>query len=791
MDIQSAALSQLFVLFPVIIPGWIPSVRPPGIAAGGIPHSIYDDRTKGLECLVDPWAEPLMTRTAVDDRVDLYIEGVAAPVDGKTISPGEELLRVRLYVPRGRLRDGVNRLYYRVTRPSGSFEDSRILEVLYHLRAPGAPAPTNTRLQIPADVRSNGVDAERARQGVIFGFDYSNRRAYDLIRLTLGVVQVEREVTPAEAGPGLPVVTQTLFTDTFVQSGDDAQTAVDYSVTDQLGNFNQSTTEYIDVHVSRITLEKAILREILTENNDDPATVDLAKLNGNPLSALIHLVETIWKVGDSIKLLFTAELSGGVVATHEETSPVTQVPSQFVWSIPNSKIIANSTLKVVYQLVRGGTVIATSIPAEAQVVGEGAINLNPPTLLAPAENPIELWLYSNGVTLRIEFLTALAGDKAQLLEINPPAGATPFPEVKFNANKRTNTVLTQAFLAARHGQQLEFRWALIRDGKEIARSGPLVLNVKRIAEGDARFPTPVIAGQTRQELDVTKLVATDTLSIAPWPLQQWGHFVWLRYDGFNNIGTPVFFDDLKGVPHNEMQGLSRQIPLEWLKTLGNGKELSISFKTTLSGHFDEGAVVTFPVRRYLVKVVPAISDLIIDTSALHLSGRNIMWRLGGVTLTGNDPSGTSAQRQVSGGEPPYNYRSSNPAIASVDKQTGKIRSTGNGNAVIEVFDESGQSKSFSVYTSNVVEAARNPPNSNLNFDQAIAWILSNGTPFTVADLPILQIKYTSTTSLSNLTAGSGSNAYVFKNLSSVNGRWVLRDVARHLGVTVAVTLRRF
>ena len=74
MDIQSAALNELFELHPVIIPGWVSPVKPDGIAHGGIPKALYDGQAQGLECLVDPWTE-LQLRSwimAVDDRVDLY-----------------------------------------------------------------------------------------------------------------------------------------------------------------------------------------------------------------------------------------------------------------------------------------------------------------------------------------------------------------------------------------------------------------------------------------------------------------------------------------------------------------------------------------------------------------------------------------------------------------------------------------------------------------------------------------------------------------------------------------------
>ncbi|MHC8331888.1 hypothetical protein [Pseudomonas sp. LB3P25] len=729
MDIQSSELDQLFELYPVIIQGWISPLKPADLAHGGIPRSLYDGQPQGLECLVDPWTE-LQLRfwtMAVDDRVDLYVNDDPTPVTGKTVAPGEEQLRIRLYVPHGRLRNSVNRLHYKVIRPGGNNEDSRDLNVLYYLRSPGEPAPQGLDLVIPPDVIKDGVSAARAAQGVEFGFTYSNRRAYDRIRFQLGDESVDWEITDAS----VPVI-KTLFTDTFQTVGDNPNLLLDFVVFDQLGNFNRSPTKQIDVHLGRTNLLAAILREIPTENNDDPNTVDLAKLDGNPLSALIHLVETIWKVGDSIKLVFTAELNGGVVATHEETSPITQVPSQFLWSVPNSKVIANSTVKVVYQLARGGAVIATSAPATAQVIGVGVIKLNPATLVAPAVSPIDLWLYSNGVTVRIEFLAALAGDMARLIEINPEPGATPFPAVEFNANKRTNTVLTQAFLAEHHGKQLTFRWALIRDGKEIARSGPLVLNVNRIAEGDARFPTPVVAGQTGQELDVTQLVATDTLRIAPWLFQKSEQFVWLRYDGFNNSGAPIFFEDLKGVLHNETQGLTRPALVDWLKALKDGTKVTMTFRVNFSRVADLGSAVTFPERRYTVKAAPGLPELIVDTSLLSLKGENFTFRYAHY-YSGDDAVGTAANRAASGGVLPYTYESLDPTVASVDSK-GVVRSEGNGRTTIWVRDFARQQKSFDVETANVTHVVQTPSGLTLAAAQAhVRQVGGSMIPYSLSD----------------------------------------------------------
>ncbi|WP_277761722.1 hypothetical protein [Pseudomonas sp. A34-9] len=368
MDIQSSALNQLFVLYPVIIQGWISPVKPADLAHGGIPKSLYDGEPKGLECLIDPWAElqlqSLSWDMAVDDRVDLYVNNDPTPVTGKTVDPGEEQSRIRLYISHGRLLNGLNGIRYKVTRPGGNSAYSRDLNVLYYLRAPGDPAPQGMDLVIPPDVLGDGVSAARAAQGVEFGFTCSNLRDHSRIRFQIGDETVEWDITDASVP-----VTKKLFTDTFQRVGDSPHVPLDFVVFDQLGNFNRSSTKQIDVHLRRIDLSSAILREILSDNNDDPSKVDLVKLHGNPLSALIHLVDTIWKVGDFIKLAFTAELNDNVVATHELTTQITTVPNQFVWSIDNNKIIADSTVKVVYQQVRGGEVIASSIPASAQVVG--------------------------------------------------------------------------------------------------------------------------------------------------------------------------------------------------------------------------------------------------------------------------------------------------------------------------------------------------------------------------------------------------------------------------------------
>ncbi|MFW9269248.1 hypothetical protein ACLK1G_18900 [Pseudomonas sp. NR3] len=152
MNIPASALSHPFELFPVHIPGWVTPVLPANIAHGGIPKSIYDDQPRGLQCVINPLTE-LKSGSwimAAFDQVNLYVNGVRVSGAGLTIQPGDEAEFIALDLPHGQLREGVNTLHYRVTRLSGNFDDSISLDVLYHLRAPGEPAPQNMDLGDPA-----------------------------------------------------------------------------------------------------------------------------------------------------------------------------------------------------------------------------------------------------------------------------------------------------------------------------------------------------------------------------------------------------------------------------------------------------------------------------------------------------------------------------------------------------------------------------------------------------------------------------------------------------------------
>jgi hypothetical protein len=365
MDSQSTAPVEKLQLYPMIIPGWEDSVLPAGIAHGGIPRSIYPE-PEGLLMVIDPFTK-LSAATgayeiamAVDDTVTVWLNGEKTSAS-KTIKPGEESDRIRLYLPPGLLLNGINELFYRVTHLSGNHNDSEpILNVLYHDPAPGYPAPTGIVVTHPAS-----VGPTEAAQGVVVSFKISYPRPYDKVTLSAGTWS--RSITVTD--PTQPISLNLAAAD-FQQIGDNPQTPIKARVVDQLGNSNFSATTFMDIHASQRLLEQAILREIQGDNSDDPNFVDLEKMNGGPLWALIHLVGKVWNVKDQIHLKFTAEQGGIQVASHEQTLEITQVPANFSWDIPNDKVTPDSKVTVIYEQLRGGEVIAVSRAAEATVIGK-------------------------------------------------------------------------------------------------------------------------------------------------------------------------------------------------------------------------------------------------------------------------------------------------------------------------------------------------------------------------------------------------------------------------------------
>ncbi|PKA72977.1 YVTN family beta-propeller protein [Pseudomonas baetica] len=237
--LNSTQADEALALSPMFIPGWQASVQPPGTAHGGIPQAIYQ-LPEGLLVVIDP-ARTLSTAMAAYDVVEMWVNGKPTSIV-KIINPGEENDRFAMRLAVGWLLNGINQLFYRVSRLGGNFEDSRpILDVLYHDPAPGYPAPSGITVIHPVS-----VGPVEAAKGVEITVNVSFVRAFDEIVLTIGTWR--RPITVTD--PTQPI-TFMLTTADFQQIGDNQRMPISARVIDQLSNSNASATTYMNIHVSQ------------------------------------------------------------------------------------------------------------------------------------------------------------------------------------------------------------------------------------------------------------------------------------------------------------------------------------------------------------------------------------------------------------------------------------------------------------------------------------------------------------------------------------------------------------
>ncbi|MFJ2541207.1 hypothetical protein ACIOWA_27740, partial [Pseudomonas sp. NPDC087614] len=444
---------------------------------------------------------------------------------------------------------------------------------------------------------------------------------YDLITLKCNgellepKPKVNQNQAPQPPNPGgeTPITICFTVTRAFLDQAKrlDKKLHFSYTVTDQLGNGPDtpwSPVQSVDEDLDGTRLPMAILLERMEDYpGDDAEEIDLVKLAGKPLLLVVLTTDPRFVAGYEVIATYTAKNTGqpaDVVVTISgkvEADPFGQ-KKPCILEVPNNKIFAGSDVSVTYELSEpNGDLVGTSKPATGTVTGSTPEDLLPPFLVAPAINPIDVLAYPNGVTVRIEHLQARDGDRARLVEVNPPAGSPQFPLVEFNSEKQVDTVLSAAFMAARHGKDIGFRWNLNRNGGQAGRSPVATFSVLKMADGDSRLPTPCIAGETSNSLDVTKLLSRDLLQSVKWLHQTPGQTVWGVYEGISDKGEAITCTEPNGEPIKLIGDFEWPIPVKWLKTLQHGSDLCVKLMINSNGTSDRSEAVSTPTRVYRVQ----------------------------------------------------------------------------------------------------------------------------------------------------------------------------------------------
>lgn len=750
--------NTVLVLSPPIVNG---QTTPVAGAHIGVPLVAYDLVTdgEGAVVLVDP---PLAGNMDPDDVMELWLENETAALDSETIVDPD--VRTTLRIPKGRLHpDKVNMLYYTVRRGSANRGTSTPpLEILYNRIRPGLKdrltdpgGHSELKLLLP-DAIKNGVGPDFVSAEVCVAYPYC--RAYDLITLKCNgeLLEPKPKVDPNQApqppnpGDEIPITICFTITRAYLDKAkrQDKKLHFSYTITDQLGNSPDtdapwSPVQTVDEDLDGTRLPMAILLERMEDYpGDDAEEIDLVKLAGKPLLLVVLTIDPRFVADYEVIATYTAKKTGqpaDVVVTVSgkvEADPFGQ-KKPCILEVPNNKIFAGSNVIVTYELRKpNGDLVGTSKLANATVTGTAPVNLKPPTLVAPATNPIDVLSYENGVTVRVEHLSALPGDQARLLEVNPLPGTEPFPLLTLNENKRANFKLDPAFLVARRGSTMKLRWELVRGGKPEDESTDLALTIRPVAENDPRLPTPNIAGNTSSELKVQELTTDARIHAAKWPLFEPGQPIWVKCSGFDKNGNPVSKEVRSGELNDSVDGLSVEAPVEWLKGLKDGTELTTKVEVNLDRIVDADTAVALPLRTYTVK---ALHPFTIEPALMELNGLNVNADF--LALTGTPAPGTTQTRVPTSGDGGYYYFSNATDVATVNG-VGLVSGLKNGDATITVRENSTQREvSFPVKVQNVLRLVMTPTHT-YSISAAINWMNSiGGSPVSNAAIDVLKIKY--------------------------------------------------
>ena len=595
-----------------IVPGMKEPVTAPQPVDGAVQLALTQLDPQGVKVFIAPSAS-----TAAGDKLVLRLNGVV--VDTKVVGAGEESQQTTLFVPAKQWQDGVNTLEYGFERAGVENETSHPLPLWFHRMRPGGvdmlpgnEGHSELALQIAQSIRDQGVNADRARDGVEVSVSYPLMRPFDTILLNCNGVILTHVVTKAEADSGLPVV-MTIDEATFIAAGDDPDFPLSYTVYDCAGNGPDtnnpdSAVQHIYVNLKGNWYDPPIVSEDVNDAEDDPDILDLDKLDGAPAMAQIYVLRS-WLKGDEIHLTCRFRGGSGGEATLTLTDTVKNAPFLYKLPVPNDALSAatGGTAVFFYTRVSGGVPLERSEAITVSIVGAATSDLLPPTLIGSGDelDPLD---FPEGLIARIEYADARDGDQAKLLLVGGNGlGSPAYSPIDFTASQRADFLLTPAVLAANHGKTLRLSWQLLRAGDD-RLSDEREIIVQPIKLADWRLPIPDIPQALVTALDLSVFDGDAQVICKPWPAIAIGQMRWLRVHGVNHDDDPYEIIVANGAPVTEFEkdnGLDNTLPRDLLKNFKSGTSLHIELKVAFDGAAVVPAAVAFKIRDYEVLNSPS------------------------------------------------------------------------------------------------------------------------------------------------------------------------------------------
>lgn len=408
----------------------------------------------------------------------------------------------------------------------------------------------------------------------------------------------------------------------------------------------------------------------------DPADLVLeAKVRIQPYSGM--------EAGDKVTLCWSGRSPEGDFSTYTTINSGT-VNREIVFRVLKSIVLAsvNTQVSVWYEVERRNqkyTSRQLSFIVKETVLGplpEPRIKEAKGDTLAPAD-------VINGATFVVAASANLHLNDYVLLSITGPKASDTKEKVVMSVDegKELSVVFSKVIIEANAGETIEATYTVRRASGIVQTSVPLRL---KVLGAPTRLPAPTMDTVGPDGLlTPSKIPESGATVRVGYADMSTGDSVVVTWEGATRYDTPA-----------QVIGGDAQLLFNIPKTAINqsiGSSAGVTYTMTRSGT----AVVSAPL---WLRVQQGIN---FDTSPVNLSGK-IYLIPGSPGVLPTFPAGTTVRRIASGGQAPYAYVSSDARIAHVD-ENGLTSVRGNGTATISVTDALGETKSYPVTVSGVVQ----------------------------------------------------------------------------------------
>lgn len=425
--------NAVLALYPGQIDGATPNVisdtaPPPGVPVQGVPRSLF---------------RPVPNLNGVQaDAVTLRIDAppVESDDDINAISYwlNEKEIQRTPVTPENRnkpfffdvfqtdlLDNVINRILYKAHRPSGNAGTSTALWVMYSATLPGGnDVPEDEgdehpylELIFPDELGDPPrIGKDDVEKGVTLNAKYPYAKAYDVITIEIRRERFSFIVKPDDVDKPVPLL---IDRNMFQLIGSLLGCPFSFTVVDQLLNATHkrrwSKISRADINLTQLILGKAIFREVIDDDMDDPQIVDLDKIL-DYLFVVVAPEVGVHRRGDKVEATLRTTQPDGQLelkGTFEESFGVL-LPC--IMKLEKTKVVSGSTIEVRYELIRDDEVIGDSRVAKAEVIG-GTVGDDKPVISTATGSLSGEEISDGGYTAEIVVILTGVAARGQQVEV--------------------------------------------------------------------------------------------------------------------------------------------------------------------------------------------------------------------------------------------------------------------------------------------------------------------------------------------------------------------------------------